>query len=240
MTRSPSSLPGSVLWALALLLLPGLPSMEGAVGEGRLGGGLLAQELRGSVSGAFSGWSQFSSSWGGGGGIRILPWNSVGFGVELDRWNFTPTVNSPICDEEGDCVLEPVAMANRLETVTFLLLAEALRTEEWRFRIGFGRVAGTARGSGVSQLSGVALTPPAADREGGRLAWSRGADGSVVVFEVLRAIPLPGPLVPSVLASYRHLRLDMEACVSGAFSPFCGETSLNEIQLGLHLPIWPR
>ena len=214
--------------------------MEGAVGEGRLGGGLVAQELRGSVSGAFSGWSQFSSSWGGGAGIRILPGNSVGFGVELDRWTFTPTVNSLICDGEESCVIEPVAMANRLETVTFLLLAEALRTDEWRLRIGFGRVAGTARGSGVSQLSGEELTPPAADRGGGRLAWSRGADGSVVVLELLRAIPLPGPLVPSVLASYRFYHLDMEGCVSGAFSPFCGDTTLNEVQLGLHLPIWPR
>jgi len=240
MLPNPPSLPGSVLVALVLLLLPGVPSVEGALGEGPQRGGLAAQELRGSVSGAFSGWSQFSSSWGGGAGIRILPWNSVGFGVELDRWNFTPTVNSPICDEEGSCVVEPVAMANRLETVTFLLLAEALRTEEWRLRIGFGRVAGTARGSGVSQASGEVLNPPAADREGGRLAWSRGADGSVVVVEVLRALPLPGPLVPSVLASYRHHRLDMEGCVSGAFSPFCGEATLNEVQLGLHLPLWPR
>jgi hypothetical protein len=241
MTRNPLFLPGSVLLALLfLLLLPGAPSMEGAPGEGALGGGLAAQELRGSVSGAFSGWSQFSSSWGGGAGIRILPWNSVGFGVEVDRWNFTPTVNSPICDEAGNCVIEPVAMSNRLETVTFLLLAEALRTEEWRLRIGFGRVAGTARGSGVSQVSGAVVNPPKADRERSRLAWSRGADGSVVVFELLRALPLPGPLVPSLLASYRYHHLDMEGCVSGAFSPFCGETTLNEVQLGLHLPIWPR
>ncbi len=220
---------------LALLLAPAV---------GGSGGGpaaLEAQEIRGGMSGAFSGQSTFSSSLGAGAGIRILPWNQLGFGLELDRWTFRPAVNAPVCPEDGgDCELERVAMENRLDAVTFLLLGELVRTEEWRFRVGFGRVAGRARGEGVSQDSGAVLTPPPADRDGGTLAWSRGADGTVVVIELLRALPVPGPLVPSVLASYRYHNLDLEGCVPGAYSPFCGPTSLNELQVGIHLPIWPR
>jgi hypothetical protein len=225
-----------VLPFLALLLL--VPVIGGS---GMGPASLEAQEIRGGVSGAFSGQSVFSSSVGAGAGIRILPWNQLGFGLELDRWTFRPTVNAPVCvGDGGDCELEQVAMENRLETVTFLLLGELIRTEEWRFRVGFGRVAGRARGEGVSQDSDVVLTPPPADREGGALAWSRGADGTVVVLEILRALPIPGPLSPSLLASYRYHNLDLEGCVSGAFSPFCGPMALNELQVGIHLPIWPR
>lgn len=234
MIRTTIAIPGALV---VLLLLPGFP----AAPDARLTGKAVAQELRGGLSGSFSGRSELSSAWGGGLGIRILPRAQVGVGLELDRWSFNPTVNAPVCDPDGvQCRTEPVAMWNRLETVTFLLLAEALRTEEWRLRLGFGRVAGIATGSGVSQTSGVEVEPPGADRGAGRLAWSRGADGSVVVFEVLRSLPVPGPLVPSVLASYRHHRLEMEGCVSGAFSPFCGPLNLNEFQLGLFLPLWPR
>jgi len=201
---------------------------------------LAAQEFRVTGTGGFSAVPVLSSSLGSGAGIRLFPTRRFGFGVERDRWSFSERVVAPLCPVGLPCTYEERQLESELEIWSYLLLGELAKTENWRLRLLVGRSAGSLRGAGENLESGTPLNPPPASTDPGFPAWSRGSDGSVVGFETLRALPGVGFLRPSILVAYRHHQTDMEGCVPGAYSPYCGLLSFNEVQFGLFFSFWAR
>lgn len=201
-----------------------------------------AQEVRFSWSGFHSGKPELGFATGYGGGARFFLARGVGFGVDFDRLASSPAVRRTTCPEGvtsgPDCVVEPVDMATSGNFTTFLLLLGGMG-DDWGLRVGFGRVAGTFHSKGEGRTTGRNGDVPSADTGAAPIAWSRGADGGVLVVELLRRSPVPGPFPLSLQAAFRRSGVRMSGCVVGEYSPFCGGTAISELQAGLHLGLRP-
>ncbi len=201
-----------------------------------------AQEVRASFVQAFSGVREVDLPRGIGFGVRGFAPMGIGGGIEFDRYRSAPSFLSSTCPPEvpsTECELETVTMDTEMEILTFLVLFDFGSGESWGLRVGLGRSAGAIRGRGTGETTGREVEPPPADSGKGNFGWSRGADGSVFLIEVLRSLPAPGPLPVDLHMTYRHHHTEMSGCVTGEVSPFCGSHSMNEIQLGLRVGLWP-
>jgi hypothetical protein len=195
-----------------------------------------AQEIRLSGNQGVPGIEELGNPQGVGFGARFFLARGVGVGVDRDRYRSNRVVDRLVCPDSGEgCRVEPVDFEGEMDFTTFLLLLELGRSEDWTFRLGIGRSAGRITGGGFGRESGGWLEAAPADDGSGVLSWKRGADGSVIILEFLRSIPIPGPFPLDVQAAYRHNRVDMQGCAQGEFSPFCGQLGLNEFQAGLVL-----
>lgn len=200
-----------------------------------------AQEVRFSWNGGYSGEREVGFGSGYGGGVRVLV-SGVGIGIERDRFSSSPSPRLTTCPDGigsgPECAPETVDMSTRADFTTLLLLLGGMG-DEWGLRVGFGRVAGTFRSSWEGRTTGRTGEVPPADLGEGTIAWSRGADGGVLVVEVLRRLPIPGPFPLSLQGAFRSFGIRMKGCVVGEYSPFCGGRRFTELQLGLHLGLRP-
>jgi hypothetical protein len=222
------ALAGAAVLSLPLAALP-----EGAAG----------QAIRFSWNGFYSAEKEVGFAAGFGGGFRFLiPGRGIGLGIDYDRLGSSPTIRRPTCPDAGivgpDCVTELVDVESEGDLTTFLLLLGGMG-DGWGIHLGVGRTAGTFRATGLGRTTGRNADVPPADEGAGTLAWSRGADGTVLVIELLRRLPVPGPFPVSLQGAFRRHGFRMGGCVVDVYSPFCGTKTLTEIQLGIHVGLWP-
>ncbi len=214
--------------ALVLLLLLGLAGLAGGAAPAT------AQEIRLSGNQGFPGIDEIGNPRGLGFGLRYFLSSGLGIGLERDLYRSHQVVERFVCEPSAPgCMPEPVAFDSELDFTTLMLLLEIGISDSWAFRFGIGRSAGRITGEGEGQDSGDALVPAQADLGASTLAWSRGADGTVFLAEVLRPLPIPGPISFNLMASYRNHSSEMSGCEEGRFSPFCGRLGMSELQLGI-------
>jgi hypothetical protein len=191
---------------------------------------------------AYSPVDEIGFATGTGVGLRFFLPRGIGIGVEFDRLGSSPTVHRVTCARDGGgCTEEQEEDVATDTTADFTSLLLMLRGQgaRWGIRIGIGRSAGRLTGRGVGVETGRNADVPPADADAGILAWSRGADGSVIVLELLRTLPVPGPFPVRLQSALRHHQVTMEGCSVGEYAPFCGSDSVTELQLGVNIGLWP-
>lgn len=201
--------------------------------------GLDAQEIRFGAGWAHSGIENVSSMWGEGIGLRWVGGGGIGVGLGYDRVSGSSTSTECLHTTGSgaeSCVSDRFRFATEMDLVTLLGILEAVRTDDWRVRVVAGRTAGSVRGDALGLETGAEVRIPPADRGGPLLAWRRGADGSVLGFELLRRAP--GPLPVHLRAAYRGHRIEMSGCELGELFLYCGSAQINELQVGLQMD-WP-
>lgn len=193
-----------------------------------------------SVGMAFSGVDEIGFAGGFGAGARWFLTRGVGLGLEFDRLRSSPTVFRVTCESGAQgCSEKDVATETEADLTTFLLMVRG-NGREWGGRLGIGRSAGVVRADGMVKETGQVVTTPPADDEAVPVAWRRGADGSVLVIELHRRLPIPGPFPVRLFAGLRQHRLKMKGCSLGEYSPFCGVKLLTQFEAGLNLGLWPE
>lgn len=200
----------------------------------------VAQEIRVAGGMGYSGVDEVGFTDGFGAGLRYFLPDGIGIGIEFDRLAPSPDVYRVTCGVTGeDCLEEDVAAETDVDFTSLLLMYRA-GGENWAMRMGVGRTAGVVTSVGIGSMTGRSVLVPAADAGRGDLAWSRGADGSLIVFELHRRLPVPGPFPISVYGGFRFHQVQMEGCEIGDYSPLCGNQSVTLLEGGLNLGLWPE
>ncbi len=201
---------------------------------------LEAQEFRVTGGHASAPMSEFVGGTGWGFGARYFHWEGLGFGIERDFFVNQSAIVLENCPGGGvPCVVETFDFETETNTTALIVLV-ALRARPGLYlRFGGGRSASTVVTDGLGRETGFVPDIPPADRGNGPIAWSRGADGNLVIFEAIYQLPLPGPFPLSVYGSFRRHDATMRGCGEG-FTPLCGQLNHREFQLGGHLHLFPR
>lgn len=201
---------------------------------------LSAQEFRVTAGNVSTPDSDLVGGNGWGYGVRYFHWEGLGFGIERDHYtNQSPLELEILPDGGGESRLETFDFTTRTNTTTFIVLLALQIRPDLQLRMGGGRSANVIQTRGVGRDSGVEIEGPDADEGRGPLAWSRGADGNLVIFEGTWELPIPSPVPVSLYGSYRQHDVTMSGCGEG-FTPLCGPLNHRELQLGGHVHLFPR
>lgn len=202
-----------------------------------------AQEFRLTAGHAAAPNSDLIGGYGWGWGVRYFWWEGLGFGLDRDHYATSEGIPLVYCpDGSESCRTETFDFDTRMNTTTLLVLLAVPVRDDLQFRFGGGRSAGAVTTDLTGRDSGDRLEVPQADLDRGPLAWSRGADGNVLVFEARWTIPrIPGPFSLSLYGAYRQHDARMSGCSDGDdFTPLCGRLNHREFQLGGHVHLSPR
>lgn len=234
----PRRFPAAFLPAALLLtgLLLGAPAMSVGTASAQV---TFEPEVRWGAVVNLQGTPELRTARGDGWGVRVRGWRGIGIGVESDQTERTRLFLRELCPSESTagCTFEDADLTSEMDFTTLLVFLDASPSDDLRFRFGLGRAAGVITGRGVVRSTGETFSPPAADAGRGRLAWSRGADGSVLMMEAVWNAPLPGPVRLGALAAVRQRNVTMDGCRSGSVSPYCGRLNQTSFMLGARLAL---
>lgn len=200
-----------------------------------------AQEFRLTAGNASAPMTDLVGGNGWGWGVRYFFWEGLGVGIDRDHYRNQEGIRLEYCpDGQSSCQTDTFDFDTNTNTTTLIVLAALQARDDLFVRFGGGRSASSITTSVLGRETGLRPEVPQADEGRGPIAWSRGADGNVLVFEVLWNVPrVPGPFPLSLYGAFRRHDVRMSGCGDG-FTPLCGQLNHREFQIGGHLHLTPR